>query len=389
MYTFLLTLSILVTGESGLSFSNGTVYADKVSHQDEIIELIIKVNDYWQKKNREHGNAFWDNAAYHTGNIAAYKVTGLDRYLNYSSEWAGKNEWKGAKSDDTGSWKYNNYGETDDYVLFGDWQICFQNYIDIFNLKGSTDPHMIAGAMEVMEYQMSTDKKDFWWWVDALYMVMPVMTKLYRTTGNYQYLEKVTEYFNYTKDLLYDREGHLFYRDAKYIFPEHKTINNKKDFWARGNGWAFAGLAKILQDIPDEFGQKKMFQGIFAEMAYALKESQQEDGYWTRSILDGEFAPGPETSGTAFFTYGLLCGINNGILTSKDFLPVVNKAWYYLTTKAIDKQGRIGYIQPIGECAIPGQVIKKKSTSNFGVGAFLLAASEMYKFSSLKESGDD
>jgi unsaturated rhamnogalacturonyl hydrolase len=378
MYTFLLTLSILAASESGLSFSNDMIYADKVLYNDDIIELIIKVNDHWQKKNREYGNAFWDNAAYQTGNIAAYHVTGLERYLDYSMKWAEKNEWKGAKSKIKEDWKYS-YGETDDYVLFGDWQICFQTYIDLFNISGAKDSNMIARAIEVMEYQMNTDSTNYWWWADGLYMVMPVMTKLYQVTGNVQYLEKLSEYFNYANDLMYDKKSHLFYRDAKYIFPEHKTLDGKKDFWSRGNGWVVAGLAKILQDMPDDYAKKEEFVTIFKEMAYAVKNSQQTEGYWTRSLLDPDQSPGPETSGTAFFTYGLLWGINQGILDRKDFEPVVKLSWDYLTTKAINKRGRVGYVQPIGERAIPGQVVNKKSTSNFGVGAVLLAASEMYR----------
>jgi len=37
-------------------------------------------------------------------------------------------------------------------------------------------------------------------------------------------------------------------------------------------------------------------------------------------------------------------------------------------------------VQPIGDKAIAGQMLNENSTSNFGVGAFLLAASEMAKF---------
>lgn len=42
--------------------------------------------------------------------------------------------------------------------------------------------------------------------------------------------------------------------------------------------------------------------------------------------------------------------------------------------------GKIGYVQPIGEKAIPGQVVDANSTSNFGVGAFLLAACERVRY---------
>jgi hypothetical protein len=60
------------------------------------------------------------------------------------------------------------------------------------------------------------------------------------------------------------------------------------------------------------------------------------------------------------------------------------KGWQYLTTTAVQPDGTVGYVQPIGEKAIPGQVVDKNSTANFGVGAFLLAASEMYYFTTKK-----
>jgi rhamnogalacturonyl hydrolase YesR len=97
-------------------------------------------------------------------------------------------------------------------------------------------------------------------------------------------------------------------------------------------------------------------------------------------MYDKDHAPGPETSGTAFFTYGLLWGINNGFLSEEEYLTTVKNAWNYLTTVALQPDGRVGYVQPIGEKAIPGQIINANSTSNFGVGAFLLAACEMVRY---------
>jgi unsaturated rhamnogalacturonyl hydrolase len=344
-----------------------------------IIAIINKVNAHWQTTHLNPDRAFWNPAAYHTGNIEAYKVTGNKDYLDYSKTWAEKNEYKGAKSDDKSKWKYN-YGETDDHVLFGDWQIAFQTYIDIYNLEGQKDPEKIKRAREVMEYEMSTPANDYWWWADGLYMVMPVMTKLYKVTGNELYLEKLHEYLNYSNSIMYDKESQLYFRDAKYVYPKHKTTNSKKDFWARGNGWVFAGLAKVIQDLPKDAKYREEYITRFKVLANSLKASQQPEGYWTRSILDPAHAPGPETSGTAFFAYGYLWGINNGILDKKTYLPVVEKSWKYLTTVALQDDGTVGYVQPIGERAIPGQVVDINSTADFGVGAYLLAASEMYRY---------
>lgn len=344
---------------------------------DETIAMIHKVNNYWQENNPEHGNAFWHRAAYHTGNMAAYEVTGTQEFLDYSIAWANHNEWKGAKSDQRENWKYS-YGETDEYVLFGDWQICFQVYADLYNL--SPEDYKIARAVEVMEYQMSTPQNDYWWWADGLYMVMPVMTKLYRITNNNLYLEKLYEYLSFAKELMYDEESSLFYRDAKYIYPKHKTKSGKKDFWARGNGWVFAGLARVLQDLPKSDPHREEYIELYQAMAKSLKEAQQEEGYWSRSILDVNHAPGYETSGTAFFTYGYLWGINNGFFSKKEYADVVEKGWSYLTQTALQDDGKIGYVQPIGERADQHKKVGPETTSDFGVGAFLLAASEYTRY---------
>ena len=114
-------------------------------------------------------------------------------------------------------------------------------------------------------------------------------------------------------------------------------------------------------------------------MAQALKKAQSDDGYWTRSLLDPAHAPGPETSGTAFFVYGYLWGINNGVLDRDEYLPTVRKGWNFLSKTALQPDGRIGYVQPIGDRAIPGQVVDQNSTTPFGVGAYLLASSEMVR----------
>lgn len=344
--------------------------------QNEILLTIRKVNDNWQANHPNQANAFWHPSAYHTGNMAVYEITNDDTYKNYSLAWAEKNEWKGAKSDDKATWKYS-YGETDQYVLFGDWQTCFQVYIDLYNLD--KDEKKIARAKEVMQYQMSTPNNDYWWWADGLYMVMPVMTRLYKVTGDKLYLEKLYEYFSYARDLMYDSDSKLFYRDAKYIYPNHKTTNGQKDFWSRGNGWVFAALARVLQDLPADNSHRDEYIRIYQDMAESLASAQQAEGYWTRSILDAQFAPGYETSGTAFFAYGYLWGVNNGYLDRSKYKTTIDKAWGYLSQIALQPDGRIGYVQPIGERADQHNNVGPETTADFGVGAFLLASAEMYK----------
>ena len=353
---------------------------------DQVKELITRVNTYWQQNNKAETRSFWDPAAYHTGNMEVYKLLKDDKQLDYTRRWAYHNNWSGATEADPSRWKYANYGEGKDYVLFGDWQVCFQTYIDLYNLaiaNGGTDADnyfMVKRAKEVMHYEAYSKKDDYWWWSDALYMVMPVMTKMYKLTGDVQYLDKLYENLLYSDRIMLDQETGLYFRDARYVYPNHKSVNGKKDFWARGDGWVLAGLAKVLQDLPKNYKHYKFFVDKFQRLADIVAKTQQKDGYWTRSILDPNHAPGPETSGTAFFAYGIMWGVNNGFLAKKDYKKCIDRAWQYISETAVQADGKVGYVQPIGDRAIPGQTVDANSQANFGVGAVLLAACEYYRY---------
>ncbi|WP_018462596.1 glycoside hydrolase family 88 protein [Segatella paludivivens] len=358
------------------------------AQQKKIVEMIGKVNDYWQSHHKPETRAFWDNAAYHTGNIEAYKLTSNKQWLEYSTKWAEHNKWMGATEKDASKWKYKLYGEDQQHVLFGDWQVCFQTYIDLCNISyGSKadrnemlNDFRLKRALEVMGYEANSKAHDYWWWADALYMVMPVMTKMYNLTGDEKYLDKLYDNICYSDSIMLDKKTGLYFRDGKYVYPRHKTNSGKKDFWARGDGWVLAGLAKVLQDMPHTYRHYDFFIKKYITLADAVAKLQQKEGYWTRSMMDPSQAPGPETSGTAFFTYGMLWGVNNGVLDAAKYRPVINRAWKYLSEEALQSDGKIGYVQPIGEKAIPGQVVGKDSEANFGTGAFLLAACEYVKY---------
>ena len=358
---------------------------------DEVKDMIRKVNTYWQTNNPAEVRSFWDNAAYHTGNMEVYKLFSEEggkwkeegkQMLDYSIRWAEHNQWKGATEPDPANWKYKQYGEGQDYVLFGDWQICFQTYIDLYDLeeRGERQEVRVARAKEVMGYEADSKAHDYWWWADALYMAMPVLTKMYKLTGDTKYLRKLYENILYSDSIMLDYETRLYFRDGKYVYPKHKTASGTKDFWARGDGWVLAGLAKVLQDMPETYVRQPFFVEKYVNMARAVKKTQQPQGHWTRSMMDPQQAPGYETSGTAFFCYGLLWGMNHGYLSKKEFGTTIEKAWNYLTTIALQRDGKIGYVQPIGERAIPGQTVDANSQANFGVGAFLLAACEYARY---------
>jgi rhamnogalacturonyl hydrolase YesR len=100
---------------------------------------------------------------------------------------------------------------------------------------------------------------------------------------------------------------------------------------------------------------------------------QGDDGLWRSGLFDPQAYALPEVSGSAFLTYALAWGVNQRILDRKVYKPVVKKAWAGLLAH-VYSDGRLGSIQPVG--AAPGQ-FKRTSSYVYGVGAFLLAGSEV------------
>ena len=189
---------------------------DLLPGKTEVLSILNNVNRTWQERNPSHGNFFWNRAVYHVGNMEAYSVTNDSQYLDYSTAWAEHNNWCGATSNDTTEWS-SSYGEGGKYVLFGDNQICFQVYADLYNYDNRSDERKIQRALGVMGYQITTGYNEYLWWVDGMFMVMPTMVKLYNITGDRRYLEKMHDYWLYATELMYDYDEDLFYRDAKYI----------------------------------------------------------------------------------------------------------------------------------------------------------------------------
>jgi unsaturated rhamnogalacturonyl hydrolase len=255
-----------------------------------------------------------------------------------------------------------------------DDQAIGRTYIELY--EKYHDPVMIAPIRERMEnltrHEDNPDKL-LWWWCDALFMAPPVLTALNKAEGKQSFLDFMDREWWITSARLYDTQNHLFFRDASYI-GKHEA-NGKPIFWSRGNGWVMGGLVRVLTDMPADYPSRPKYLAQFKEMAGAIAALQGSDGLWRPGLLDGAAYPLPENSGSAFYTYALAWGINQGILDRRKYLPVVEKAWAGLTSH-VYADGRLGCIQPVG--AAPG---KYTATSSyvFGVGAYLFAGSEMYR----------
>jgi rhamnogalacturonyl hydrolase YesR len=212
-----------------------------------------------------------------------------------------------------------------------------------------------------------------WWWCDALFMAPPVYADMAAATGDQKYLDFMNRQWDLTANLLYDKTQHLYSRDASYLDKHEK--NGEKIFWSRGNGWVMAGIVRVLAELPAGSPLRPKFERQLRQMAAEMIAIQGKDGLWRPGLLDAAAYPLPEVSGSAFITYALAYGVNHGILDRKTYWPAVHKAWAGLLTH-VYADGRLGCIQPVGSAPA---AFTETSSYVYGVGAYLLAGSEIYR----------
>ncbi|HVZ17235.1 MAG TPA: glycoside hydrolase family 88 protein, partial [Terriglobales bacterium] len=212
-----------------------------------------------------------------------------------------------------------------------------------------------------------------WWWCDALFMAPPAWARMYKITGERAYLDHMDRDWWLTSGKLYDPKENLYSRDASFL--DKKEVNGQKLFWSRGNGWVMAGIVRVLQYMPKDYPSRSKYVEQLQQMADKVASLQGEDGLWRPGLLDSKAYPLPEVSGSAFFTYAIAWGINKKVLDRKRYEPVIEKAWHGLVSH-VYQDGRLGCIQPIG--AAPDSY-KPTASYTYGVGAFLLAGSEVEK----------
>jgi unsaturated rhamnogalacturonyl hydrolase len=308
----------------------------------------------------------WTAGALYAGMAEWAKIAGNDTYWNYLKGVGTRLNWG------TGPRLYH----ADDLCVGQMYVELYRKYDKKFMIQPTlskityiTDyPSTVS-----LEFKDNNNSTDRWSWCDAIFMGPTVWAKMYNVTKDKRYSKFLDHEFKATTDYLYDKDEHLYYRDSRYFIQTEK--NGKKVFWGRGNGWVFAGLCCILTEVPKDYKNRKMYEKVYLAMAEKLTSLQGPDGYWHASLLDPESYPNPETSASGFNCYGLAWGINNGYLPKGKYLPVVVKAWDALV-HSVDPDGKLCWVQPIG--ADPKKVTREM-TDIYGVGAFLLAGTEMVK----------
>lgn len=321
------------------------------------------VDSRWIDSRSDSGTNKWSDSVYHRGNLAAYALTNDTRFLNYSSGHAVRY-----------SWLVN--GGT--FTTNADYQAIGQVY-----LRLTSDAAKLADTKSQTDtYFTSSSYDQKWTWIDAMFMQSDVFVRLGNLYGNgsgRDYHAQMAQMFDYMRNNLKLYDGgasNLWFRDANFLYPAVKTPNGKKVLWSRGNGWVFAALASNLELLPTSAPNYDTYKSIFVNMAAALRTRQRSDGFWNASLDDPAHYGGPESSGTSAFVYGMAIGVRQGWLDGATYRPVIERAWNGLVTTAVRSDGLLGYVQDEGKSPA---ATSANATANFGVGLFLMAASEVYK----------
>ena len=141
-------------------------------------------------------------------------------------------------------------------------------------------------------------------------------------------------------------------------------------------------LARTLNFMPKDAPNRTEYSTILKQMSQALLKVQREDGLWNVSLHDPNNFGGKELTGSALFVYGMAWGVNQGLLDADIFTPSIYKGWNALEKDCLHSNGFLGYVQATGEQPSSGQPVTFESMPDFedyGLGAFLLAGSEVYK----------
>jgi rhamnogalacturonyl hydrolase YesR len=389
-------------------------------------------NDWFMNKHTDPGAAIvtdksrpsnlWTRATYHEGLNALYNVetdaTKKTSYYTYAVKWGDSHTWGMANT--TGTATSDN----------PDNEACGQSYIDIYNIgvaRGDTQASRVAVIKASIDGVVASGvtSSNKWWWIDAIHMSMPSYAKLGVMNNDTKYFDAMWVMYNDARTKegggLWNATDGLWFRDLHYTpsggtkqtmtaaihnnltngSPDKSTDayivapNGQGLYWSRGNGWVTAALVRVLDILPTTDSHRATYVADFQAQMKALIAIQRTDGFWNESLMDPTHCAtigltgddGPETSGTAFFTYGLAWGIRKGLLDSATYSAPMQKAWNGLSTIALQSSGLLGYTQSSGDrpCTEDTQKAGRLGPTtlanfdDYGVGGFLLAGSEVYQ----------
>lgn len=253
-----------------------------------------------------------------------------------------------------------------------------------------------------LQQQPRTHEGGFWhkkiypnqMWLDGLYMGEPFYTEYADLIKDSKAFDDIANQFIYMENHARDSKTGLLYHgwdESKQEQWANKTTGLSPNFWGRAMGWYAMALVDVLDYFPSSHPKRAALLAILNRTLTAVQKYQDvKSGLWYQ-VLDKPDGKGNyhEASASCMFVYATAKAVR------KEYVPVgffrVAQKGFAGIQKEFVETNDSGWINLKGTVAVAGlggkpyrdgsyeYYLREKVVTNDpkGVGAFLLASSEM------------
>ena len=188
-------------------------------------------------------------------------------------------------------------------------------------------------------------------WIDSIYMAPPFLAVAGAPAEAVKQVEGI-------RRILWDPKARLF----SHIWDDGKKSFERKAHWGVGNGWAAAGMARVVKALPEGMkAERKRLTGYVREVLDGCLKHRRADGLFHDVVDDPKtFA---ETNLAQMLSYTIFRGVGSGWLP-KTYL----KDAEIMRGAARNKVDGLGYVQDV--CGSP--TFEKPGTAAEGQAFFIL-----------------
>ena len=188
-------------------------------------------------------------------------------------------------------------------------------------------------------------------WIDSMYMALPYLCIAGQPEECARQIEGI-------RKVLWNKKAQLY--SHRWHDSEKKFINEK--FWGVGNGWAVAGLSRIIDDLPKtQITVKNTLINYATENIDGCLHFMRTDGFFNNVIDDNSTFV--ETNLSQMLAYSIFRGIKSGWLSSSYLAQALK-----MREAAYSKVDTYGYVQDV--CGAP--FFDKPGRATEGQAFFLL-----------------
>ena len=188
-------------------------------------------------------------------------------------------------------------------------------------------------------------------WIDSMYMAPPFLA----VAGAPAEAVKQIEGF---RRILWNKPARLF----SHIWDDGTKAFERKAFWGVGNGWAAAGMTRVIRALPESMkGEKKRLAGYIREVLDGCLKRRRPDGLFHDVVDDPKSFV--ETNLSQMLSYTVFRGVKGGWLP-KSYIQEAE----IMRRAATGKVDELGYVRDV--CGSP--TFEKPGVASEGQAFFIL-----------------